>query len=89
MGKYINQNSKGQFIGTYFEEKYKSLVNDGAIKIDVPKEFKENLVCLVDNQLFGAIGYAYDEREMNDFIDGAGDRKFQWFIYKHAKELAK
>jgi hypothetical protein len=88
MGKYINENSKGQLIGATYYEKINALVEDGAIKIDPPKDFTENLVCVVHNGYFGAIGYAYDEREMNAFIDGTGDRKAQWFIYDHAKKLA-
>jgi len=89
MGKYINENSKGQLIGKTYYEKISALIDDGAIKIDTPKAFIENLVCVIHNGYFGAICYAYDEREMNCFIDGLGDRKFQWFIYKYAKQLAE
>jgi hypothetical protein len=89
MGYYINENSRGQLIGGSFLEKVRSLIDDGAIEIETPTEFTENLICAVDNGYFGAIGYAYDEKEMNIFINGMANRKFQWFIYNHAKELAK
>jgi hypothetical protein len=88
MGKYINENSKGQLISGSFSQKINSIIKDGAIKIETPTKFIENLVCVVDNGAFAAIGYAYDQQEMNAFINGTGGRNSQWFIYNHAKELA-
>lgn len=49
MGYYINEDSKGKHIGTSFLQKLNSLIDDGAVKIDPPTEFKEGLVCVVDN----------------------------------------
>jgi hypothetical protein len=88
MGKYINQDSKGNYIGTSFDEKLLSLVEDGAVQISTPKIWEEGLICLVDNYAFSAAGYAYDEREMEIFKD-VGGRPFQWLKMDNAKELAK
>lgn len=89
MGYYINHNSEGQFIGTSFKDKLSSLIKDGAIAIDDPKEFKENLVCIVDNGPFAAAAYAYSEEEMNVFLNHTNGRRTQWLSYAHAKDLAQ
>ena len=88
MGLYISQNSKGESIGTAFITKVEKLIEDGAKKIDPPTEWRENLVCVVDNVMFAAAGYAYDEMEMDVFLD-VFDRNTQWLEYEHAKQLAK
>lgn len=87
MGKYINQNSKGESLGASFREKTSRLMEDGAERILTPTEWSEGLVCVVDNGLFAAAAYAYDEREMNLFADEI-IRPTQWFSYSHAKTLA-
>jgi len=88
MGRYINKDSKGEFIGSTFSQKRAALIQDNAIMIPPPTKFEENLVCLVDNRFFAAAGYAYSEQEMNKLLNTNG-RSFQWFDYPHAKELAK
>lgn len=87
MGYYINENSKGEFIGTV--DKEKKLIEDGAVIIQEPKEWIEGLVCVVKNGLFDAAGYAYCESEMNYFKNPSDTRKKVWLYYIHAKELAK
>lgn len=87
MGYYINENSKGEFIGTV--DKEKKLIEDGAVIIQEPKEWIEGLVCVVKNGLFDAAGYAYNEFEMHCFKDPSDVRRKIWLQYKHAKELAK
>jgi hypothetical protein len=89
MGYYINHNSKGDFIGTTFEEKINSLIEDGATKIPTPTKFTDNLVCVVDNGMFAAAAYAYSEQEMKVFLEGMNGRRFQWLSFDKAKELAK
>lgn len=85
MGKYINQNSKGETLGL---EKAKELIADGATPITEPKEWQEGLVCVVNNGFFEAAGYCYspDELEAFKYPDG---RSRTWLHYPKAKELAK
>jgi hypothetical protein len=88
MGKYINKNSNGTGLGSSASDKINRLVEDGATTINTPVEWNENLVCVVDNGFFGAAGYAYDEKEMNQFLSPDGRPK-QWLKYIHAKEIAE
>jgi hypothetical protein len=88
MGKYVNYNSKGKHVGVSFSQKLKALIDDGAEMISEPTEFKEGLVCLVDNRHFAAAGYAFDEIEMKEFLIPCGRNK-QWLFMKNAAELAK
>lgn len=89
MGMYLNKTSKGQMTSPKASMKLADLINDGAEPIDEPKEWQDNLVCLVDNGSFGAAGYAYDEHEMNVFKKGYGGRSYVWLLYPNAKEFAK
>lgn len=89
MGKYINKNSKGESLGSSFNEKLSKLIEDGATPINEPKSFESNLVCIVDNGMFAAAAYAYDEREMDAFRYGYGGRKFQWLKFEQAENLAQ
>lgn len=83
MGKYINVINK-KHIGVSALAKCVSLLQAGAKEIKEPKEFQENIVCVVDNGLFGAAGYAYDERELEDFKYDDGRPK-RWFILENAE----
>lgn len=78
MGKYINV-IEGKHIGTTFTEKANQIIEAGGIKIKEPTEFVPNLVCLVDNGMFAAAAYAFDESEMNAFKHPCGRFKI-WFI---------
>lgn len=83
MGKYING------IGTTFDEKFENLSrNHAAIVIPKPKEFTDNLVCLIDNGYFSAAVYCYDESEFIVFSDNDGRRKC-WFSVPNANKLAR
>ena len=87
MGKYINKNSKGESLGSTFRDKVNTLILDGANVISEPKTFDEGLVCVVDNGMFAAAAYAYDEREMKHFLSGYSGRNYQWLKYEHAENL--
>jgi len=84
MGKYINQTSKRP-LGSSYSEKCIALVEDGAVQIRKPDTFQENLVCVVDNVMFAAAGYAYDK---NEFASPTDDRIKAWFIWDKVKEYA-
>jgi len=88
MGKYINEDSKGEALGTSFAQKVMGLITDGAEEVHAEK-FEPNLVCIVDNGMFAAAGYAFDEDEFKEFKNHTGGRTTRWFIYPHAKKLAK
>ena len=85
MGNYINQDSQGNILPAC--GKAKKLVADGALIIPEPKEFKEGLVCVLENGLFDAEGYAFDKKEMEEFKRNDGRRK-TWLYYEHAKKLS-
>jgi hypothetical protein len=87
MGKYINLSQNG-FLGTSFTQKCESLLEAGAIEINVPKEFVPNLVCGLDNVLFGAAAFIYNEDEFNDFLDPSDDRPKRYFIWDRVEEFA-
>ncbi len=54
MGRYINQNSKGESLPA--NGKAKALIADGAKVIPQPTEFEEDIVCVVENGMFDAAG---------------------------------
>jgi len=88
MGRYINQDSNGMHLGTSFYSKCRNLISDGAVEIEQPSGHQNDLVCVVDNGMFAAVGYCYDEREVQDFRL-INDRPKRWFLYKHAEKLAQ
>jgi len=81
MGYYVDVNSKGE--GLAPQNKAQQLIADGARVIPAPREFRTNLVCVMENGLFDAAGYAYSKAEMEEFLSPCGRRK-TWLIYSHA-----
>lgn len=66
MGYYINQTSKGDFLPA--QGKDKALIAAGdAVRVPSPKQFEPGLVCVLKNGGFDAAGYAFNEKEMNEF----------------------
>lgn len=86
MGKYLNVDSKGQSLGTH--GKAEKLIADGAIEINPPKAWEENLVCVVENGMFEAAGYCYSPEEFRAFSLLDDNRPKTWLLYEKAKELA-
>jgi hypothetical protein len=85
MGYYINENSKGEPAPAIGKAKF--LMADGATPIQQPDKFQAHLVCVVDNGLFEAAGFVFDEREFEDW--GYPDqRRRQWLLYEHASNLS-
>jgi hypothetical protein len=85
MGRYINKTSTGQELGW---RKAQPLIDDGAKVIPPPTTWQPGLVCVVDNGVFQAAGYAFDEREMQVFLKPDGRDKV-WLEYAHAETLAE
>jgi hypothetical protein len=88
MGKYINHTFNGPLRS---QHKADDLIKVGASLLpDVPKEWEENLVCVVDNGAFEAAAYVQDERDLSDFSNYATDyRDRVWLKWDRAKEFAK
>lgn len=87
MGRYINSTSQGQ-LGPSALSKLQGIIADGGVRIAPPTEFQENLVCVVDNGIFGAAGYAYDKDEFDCFNHPSDKRPKAWLIWDKVKEYA-
>jgi len=88
MGKYINLNSKGEHIGTSYQDKVNSLIADGATTLDPSNlTYQPNMVCVMNNGMFAAAGYAYSESEFKAFNMPDGRSK-TWLVYPHAEQVA-
>lgn len=83
MGKYINQNSKGEPLPA--NGKVKALITDGAF-VCAPKV---GAVCVAINGPFDAAAWCYNQREVDDFSDPSDRRLKVWLWYPHAETLAK
>lgn len=83
MGYYINKTSDGKALPA--RGKVAALIADGAQIIDLPFVWEEDIVCVVDNGLFEAAGYAYNQDELDAFAEPDGRRR-TWLRYKHAKQ---
>lgn len=84
MGKYINVIDDME-LPSDFEGKCQALLDAGAKEVN-GEHFRENLVCVVDNFVFAAAGYAYDEHEYEVFR-GEDGRPKRWFVIENAEEL--
>lgn len=83
MGYYINS------IGTTFTDKVQQLKENHQATI-TDSSWKENLVCVVDNNLFGAAAYMYSEQERNYFAEmEQNGKRVCWLVVPNAKELSK
>lgn len=76
MGKYINQING---INMPSRGKADILLANGATEILKPKEYRKDLVCVVDNGTFEAAGYVFDEEEFMAFSSFDGRPK-RWFV---------
>ena len=86
MGRYINQTSI-RTLGASADAKCNGILEDGGLEIPEPKDFAENLICVVDNGMFGAAAYAYSKEEMEEFKRPDG-RPRRWFYWNKVKEYA-
>ena len=88
MGKYINQ-INGNRVPDKGKVEFILKHVPTAVKVDPPTQWQEGLVCVVDNGVFEAAGYAYDEQEMELFLrpDMRAQRPRQWLVVPNAKEL--
>jgi len=87
MGRYINENSKGQTLSA--TGKATQLINDGARIQVIPTYVPGKSVCVVENGLFDAAAYAYSEAEFNEFYNDDSGRRKTFLEYEHASRLAQ
>lgn len=83
MGYYVNKLSNGRDLLP--KGKANALVNDGGTIVD-GSSFQPNLICVVDNGFFEAAGFAYSEKEYQEFK--ATSRPKVWLIHPKAPELS-
>ena len=87
MGRYINQNSKGE--AAPIKGKADFLINDGAREIETPEVFEENLVCVVENpNSFDAALYVETQPHLMMTLDKRDTRKKRFLIYDHVETTA-
>lgn len=88
MGYYINEMPDGKRLPNIGKAD-KLLTIDGAKELpSTPKEWDDTLVCVVNNGLFEAAGYAFSPDELAVFAHPDGRPK-RWLSLTNAKELAK
>lgn len=86
MGRYINQDSKGNPLPPLGKAQH--LIEDGAVKILAPLSYEPNLVCVVNNGTYQAAAYIYSDGELQEFSREDGRSKI-WLSYPHAKSVAR
>jgi hypothetical protein len=84
MGYYINTTSKGVPLPSCNKADY--LILDGAT--EVKAKFQPNLICVVENAMFDAAGFAYNEEEFDEFNDPNDHRPKRWLVHPMAAKLA-
>lgn len=87
MGKYINTIDGIPLPAKGKAEAIAQLV-PGTYKIEEPTEWEEDIVCVVNNQIFDAAGYAYDPGELDAFKYPT-PRQRTWLHVPNAKLYAK
>lgn len=88
MGYYVNETQNG-YLGTNFEEKCSAFLNVGAVELDNSEIFVQNMICVVDNGLFAAAAYLYNEDEWKKFTNPTDTRKKRFFQWDKAEEYSK
>lgn len=88
MGLYINILSDGTVLDPY--GKIEALIEkEGAeILTEKPTVWEEGLVGVVETGKFQAAGYAFDQRELDSFLDTGDRRQVTWLKVPNAKDLA-
>lgn len=87
MGYYINEMPNGDPL-PHKGKADKLLTIEGAEETKVPTEWNDNIVCVVDNVIFEAAGYAFCKEELAVFARPDGRPK-RWLYVPNAKSLAK
>lgn len=87
MGKYINAINGIALPAKGKAGAIKQLI-PGTFEIEEPSAWEEDIVCVVNNQIFDAAGYAYDAGELDAFKYPT-PRQRTWLHVPNAKQYAK
>jgi hypothetical protein len=87
MGLYVNHNSAGMLLPANNKADY--LLLDGGEEIPEPKEFVQNLICVIENGPFDAALYCYKKSEMDIAKNPQDSRPKRWIIYPYAAEITR
>lgn len=87
MGLYVNSTYLGDMPDP-FDGKCEALLQAGAEEVEMPKSWIPNLVCVVDNRVFGAAAYLYSPSELKDFSDPKDARPKRWFVWNQVGTYA-
>lgn len=63
------------------------ILNYGAIFSDA--NFRDNLVCVIENSFFDEVNYVYSKDELNALVSDETGRHMTYLVYPYAKELAE
>lgn len=87
MGRYINELANGKKLPSHKKADFILSNIPEAQTIPEPKEFRPNLVCVVENGLFDAAAYCDSENEMKVFAREDGRNK-TWLIVPEVEKIA-
>ena len=88
MGMYINRTSTGKLLPAFNKANELCAAGD-AMVIAEPKEWDEEIVCVVENGMFEAAAYCYSPDELEAFRWSPSDpRPRTWLRCPNAKKLA-
>lgn len=92
MGLYVNQDFEGKFIGDSAEQKFQALIKAGGKEISQPQsvaEFSPDLVCVIDNLIWGAAAYIKSPTELSYFIGSQDPRPKRWLLLPGVEKIAR
>ncbi len=81
MGYYIDEDKDGNILPHQGKAEV-FLKNGDAEEIDIPKNFEEGLVCVVQNSRFDAVAYMYSKNEFEYIINNPDPRPKIWLKFK-------
>jgi hypothetical protein len=88
MGRYINTTPAGDPLPAKGKAQVILTQFPGAVAIERPSTLVPGLVCVIDNYVWDAAGWVYDELELRDFQDIDDLRPKRWLIVPGVEKYA-